>query len=109
MWTNFMTHTVNVLRLTGAKDAAGGETGATTTAYTGLRCRVQPVSSNWLIRYAVRQSDTTHAVFFVDNPTLYIGDKIIYNSRTLYVQGIRDQQEAGRVLVADCKEIVVSH
>lgn len=106
MLANLQPHTVNVSRPTPTKGTSGAEKDTYTTVYSSLPCFVQPVSASWQVRYAQRGIDVSHSVYFNQALTIKPGDRLIFGTRTLMVQGVRNLLEGGQVMEVDCSEIL---
>ena len=73
--------------------------------YSGVRCRIVPLSSRQLAAYQGMPSRPSHRVY-VGDATLAIttAHRLLYGSRILNVQGVLNPHEQGRFLVLDCEE-----
>lgn len=105
MLSHLMFTTVDVQRPTYSKGTSGGIKESWSTVYDDKPANVQPVSASWLVQYAQRKIDVSHTVYFDSNPTIQVGDRIVYGSRNLLVKGVRDLIELDRVLAVDCLEL----
>lgn len=105
MLQNLMLNTVNVNRPTPSKGTSGAEKDTLTTVYTATPCMVQPVKTAWKIEYAQRKIEVTHSIYFNSSITVKNGDQVSFGTRTFFVEGVRDLDSMGRVLVVDCREL----
>jgi hypothetical protein len=87
-------------------DSAGGAIEAWSTVYTSLPCNLQTLSNSWQVRYAQKGIDADHTCYFNSNPTILVGDRLVYGSKILYVVGMRDQINLNFILAVDAKEQV---
>lgn len=105
MLANLMFNTVTVNRPTISKGTSGAQKNTYSAVYTALPASVQPVTANWLALYMAKHIEVSHSVFFNSNPTILIGDQIVFGTKTLEVKGVRDLISLSRVLAVDCLEI----
>ena len=85
--------TVTIQKLTKTKNAVGSIVTATSSRYSNVPCRIQPMSGK---EQAIYNTETTVAdhVMFIPDPTTYSGivetDKVVYGTRTFDITLVRN-------------------
>lgn len=71
-----------------------------------VTCWVQPASADEIERFSRPEHKITHKVYFVEDPNLQSGMRIIYDGRTFEVRGAMDGTlELGVVWTVFCEEL----
>lgn len=96
--------TVNIERATTAEDDLGGRTEHWIVFKSDLAAWVQPASTRTIEQYAARDIEITHRAYFSSDPSVELGDRIVFDSRYFLVMGIRNFGEVGKLWRIDCRE-----
>jgi hypothetical protein len=105
MLYEMLIHTVNVNRPAVTKDASGGQVFTQNIIASSVPCCVQPVSGKMALYYAQRNLEVSHEVYFGSDPTLEMGDILIFNGRNLRVNDYRSLIEMNLVWVVGAQEL----
>ena len=97
-------HTVDIEREVPSADSIGGTDRTWATITSDLAAWVQPAKPPTIERYAQRNIVITHAVYFYSDPSIRIGDRLVFGTRHLLVEGVRNTAEVGELWRADCRE-----
>lgn len=100
-------HTITVQQPTVSVD----ETGGVVRGYAGgttLTCRVVPLATSQQVKFARDGLRLTHAIYFTTDPGLTRKSKLVFQGRSLEVEGIKEPDEGAvthlRHWVAYCAE-----
>jgi hypothetical protein len=97
-------HTVDVERASISEDEIGGRERTWSTVAAGVAAWVQPASLQIVEEYGARRMRVTHSVFFAEDPSLLLGDRLCFGERVFAVRGVRNAGELDRLWRADCRE-----
>jgi len=97
-------HFVDMERPTATLDELGGRSLEWQSVAAGVAAWVQPVAAETREDYARRGMTVTHSVYFATDPSIEVGDRIIFRGRKLVVAGVTDAGGAGRLWKAVCRE-----
>ena len=106
-FSNLMNSKVNVTRPTRTTDGVGGWTESFATVYTGMPCRIQPMSGREQAIYGAEKVVSTHKIFCDASYVIYERDKVVYGNRSFDVQLVRDIDTMGHHLELEVREISI--
>lgn len=66
--------------------------------------RLQPLSGADIIRHSKDEMRVTHKLYVSGTPDIEAGDRLTVNKKTLYVQTVRNIDEADKFLTIECEE-----
>ena len=75
------------------------------TLYENVSVRIVPLSARQLTAYMGAPSRPTHRVYVAATSlAITTAHRLLYGSRILNIQGVRNPHEQGRFLVLECEE-----
>ena len=101
---------VDVERSTPTEDDLGGRDRVWITQSSGVSVSVQPapftsVSAQMVEEYAQRNITITHRVYFATAPGVQMGDRLLFGTRYLLVEGVSNRAESSELWYVDCREV----
>jgi hypothetical protein len=104
MLGNLMSNKASIQRR-GVVAATGGANYTWTDIYSNIGVSIQPASSSLHLSYDARKQNVTHSIFTNKQiVNVAVGDRVLFGSRTLLVQGVFNLIELKRVWRLDCLE-----
>ena len=96
---------VDVERSTPTEDDLGGRDRVWVTQSSGVAVSVQPASAFIIAEYAKRTITITHRVYFATAPGVQMGDRLLFGTRYLLVEGVSNTAETSELWYVDCREV----
>lgn len=105
MIENLLFSTVSIQSPTVGKDASGGITKTYTTYASNVGASIQPLTAQEKVTYDQKGIDVDTVIYLAgDWNVVGIEWRVLYGSRTFYVQGVRDQISIGLVTALEVTE-----
>lgn len=100
-----MRHRVTIEQKTrGASDGAGGSVSETWSTFAECWAKIEPKAGREMIAADQAVHRVTHVITIRSRTGVNIAQRVIYQSRTLAILGIREMLENGRWLELTCEE-----
>lgn len=99
----FLRHSVTIQSRTDVSDGRGGSA-PTWGTHVAVWANVSPVSSGEAFSAGQLQGSITHRVTLRYQSGITTGMRVLWGSRVLLIEGVRNLDEERRVVVLDCRE-----
>ena len=97
-------HAVDLMRSIETEDAIGGRNRVWNTITEDIACWVQPASGSTMEWWAERGITITHRIYFATEPGAQIGDRFLFGTRHMVLEGAQDVAETSELWYGDCRE-----
>ncbi len=102
---SLMNSKMNVRTITFTPDDFGGQTPTTTTKYTDVPCRIQPMSGAEAIRYGGERTEVFLKVFCPATYSIVEENQLVYSGKVYDVTLVRNIDKIGHHLEIEAREL----